>query len=719
MDFRGIRKSAVSYEKLLDHVELKVRLTNLLLDLGFMILYFIFFVTFVSLQADSEPSFEVTDAVTSVFIRNSFPDDSGQGIYFEDIQSPRDWLSWFDNVALPVILNSTYTSNPPQAVQDYYAVLWQKLVKNSTGSECISAPPFVWNSLFNYQQGTLNGSNSTNYSLPNKTLCYPDYSISVEDTNSSYIQNLPVSFTYYPSSPIQLDPVAGVLASSYPSNGYYSEQITVASFKEWALAESKFITSKTRLIGMSGVKYFPTYNYWAYFGFFLEIFSSGEVSPSYDVFTAPLLYCSSGMNCKESDDTILALASISAIFIIFHLFFIVFRRRFKSIVRIMASTEGVQKTTNQRLFEVILSFFQFWVLMDFAHAALGLITFVYIARTYWAQETFQILSLINLRNLTSSNVGNVLQSTQTYVLMQEIFGIQILLFNVQVFKYFPALPVFRLARNAWDSIYFDIILVFIVYWFAILFYALVGWAQFGYFNFFFRTYENSVPEVIRMILGEPNFQTFGYQPGFAWVYLIIFILLFVYILPALFLSVLIEGFRISYKREEKEEDILESLRNLDCCSRNSSNFIGGLSGTEVSARLKDWKSLRSNQEKSDITWKELKEALIGQSYNKIDVTDEEVDAVFRLVRAEFYKPENQAEVQLNEEELAKKTNSPTEITQEIIRTLFDVKAEEQGLLRTFGATLNDMKRIQDQIDFLIRKTVLAVKNENVSDDYND
>jgi hypothetical protein len=764
------RDKAVSYHVLLDRVNTALQLRNLLAELLFMVSYVVFFLAFVFLQAQTESLYEVNIALTSTFADTSFPSSTGVSEQFTTINDGAEWVRWFDNVAFPVISSTRYESsgfydlqsseiitncsdgvftNTPSSVnttllpttsptffnstqgpssiaptapvpsirnctnktvtlnsrlpvgtaQQYFAVLWQKQVRVYDGTNCVVAPNFLWNSV----KMARNGFNSpflpsTN---PVNATCYPPYEPEFEQTATG---SFPSMFQYFSRSPIGAVGYLGAQRTWYPSNGWYSDRVSYANFRDWPLIEQNFITAATRFVGVNGVIYNPTYNVWSTVGMFTEFQESGLVESSYDVSSAPLMYCSYSVNSTRctGNPAELAMASITGIFVIVHFFVLVLFRRAVAFRRIMFSSGDsiVKRTLSQKLKRLFWDIFDFWVALDIAQFALGLVTLIYIGQVYWSATRFSTLSNINLLNVTMSDASTVMYYLHEYTYMQQIFGSQIILFNIQVFKYFPALPCFGLVRRGWYNIYMEIIRLFIMYWVLILCYAFVGWISFGQFILLFSSYANSLNAVIRMILGEPSFDVLRIgSPAFAWIYLLFFIIVFVYTLQALFLSIVIDGFRTAFSEMKKHRTSFRELM------KKQTRY-------EFYERLKQWKMRKANENAEYITWSQLKEALRGHVHNRIDVSDEQVDEVFRLVHGDEYISAdllvkgNKPTVAVNDENnLAPGENRL--LMPQLIRTMFDIKSDEQTFLKQLGMVVNKMRESQEHADQLLRRADAA------------
>ena len=341
-------------------------------------------------------------------------------------------------------------------------------------------------------------------------------------------------------------------------------------------------------------------------------------------------------------------------------------------------------------------------LLDIAQAALGLISLTYISNTYWSLSRYNRLVQIDLGAMTMDDAAAVVSYLANYNYMQQIFGVQIVLFNIQVFKYFPAMPCCSLVRMGWANVYLDVIKVFLMYWILIFVFGLVGMLVFGEYILNLAAYATSLNASIRMILGETNFDLLRVvSPQFVWVYLLIFLVCFVYILQALFLSVVIEGFRLAFQAYEAQTrtDWLELFRKtLWSDSRKS---------REYASRLRAWKELRVNKGFDVMTRAQVKSALRGQAYNRMEVTEQMVDEVFLLVRAhELRKVESESttENQNPSNELLNSiyANENSALMPQLLKTMFEIKANERGLMKEMGVIMRRLRKTRDDASDALR-----------------
>jgi len=230
---------------------------------------------------------------------------------------------------------------------------------------------------------------------------------------------------------------------------------------------------------------------------------------------------------------------------------------------------------------------------------------------------------------------------------------------------------------------------------------LVGFITFGDSVFIFSSYVSSLNNITRMILGEAAFDELQViSPQFVWVYLLFFIFVFVYLLPALFLAVVLEGFRLAFNSSDYQQ-------------RSSFwELIKKQSNSEVCNRLKAWKERKSNENAEFISWAQLRDVLRGQVHNKMDISDEQVDEVFRLVKVQDYVS---AETKASTEHSTLASESNIFLVPQLVQTMLGIKADEREFLKKMGTSMKTLRKMQGRAEDIIRRAD-AASNKYVKDD---
>lgn len=686
----GVRDKKVPYKILLERINIEIELCWLLVELFFMVIYFGVFISYIIIEMQITTAYEVNGYIHERFAESTFPggEFGEQPKRFGEISSPNDFLKWFDNVALPTVFQEFQLSTSSEQIPVFQCYLWQKQVKPSN-THCVEAPGFLWQSV-----NKMNGLDPSS----TQPLCYPAYSDNDENKD-------PVPFFHYNStSPISSNILVGQLTSEYSSGGYYSGAINAEWMETWPPVQVNVITSATRLMALQGVAYFPSYNFWAKFMMAVEFSNTGEVYANVpEIISGQIDTCNALYSCGL-DIVLLSLGSLTAVFVLLHLLlFLAFRIR--AVQRVLFSmTERM--SAGKRVRRMLWDFCGFYVLADLAQVVLGLITLTYISQTLWQPRTAENIPL-DQTPLDTKYVAQISSALARKNSMSIVFGLQVLLFNIQVFKYFPALPCFTLPRRAWEVACKDVFKVFIVYLLAILAFSFSGWLAFNNQLFYYSSFELALNSAVQAILGEISFfdaAIEGSASVFLWFFYLFFITIFMYILQALFLSAVLDGFRVAFKENEGREFFTEFAEKFLCCccrqrggdgggggGKMAINF-GAMSKEEVDKRLRDWKMRKANEDLTLISWTQLRDALRGFTHNHLDVSDEEVDSIFRLVDIVHFvqvkKTRNGLE-QAEGEEDGEEDKMPANAT-EVVNTMMQVKADEQEFVRKVNAMIQTL-----------------------------
>ncbi|KAH9260111.1 hypothetical protein BASA81_001883 [Batrachochytrium salamandrivorans] len=632
----GVRDKRVPYGILLERVSVEIELCWLLVELLFMVFYFCLFLAYIIIDTQVTTGFEVNGQIRAQFTEQVFPSENGMEKRFGSISSPSDFLQWFDNLVLPAVLLETLPATSEElSIPKFQVYLWTKLV-SPTSNGCVNAPAFLWQ-----QVNALNGRSENNA----EPLCYPGYSDSNQDSTSP----IPGLLDFFPNSPLNSAPILGKFCYKYSSSGMYSQAIN-ASWLDglWPQTQSQLISSSTRLVALQGYSFYPSYNYWAKFTFAIEFSNAGQVlALAPEILSGQLDSCSALYICGQ-ELVLLALGSITAVFIISHLIlFLALRARAVRDVFFSSSTSAMTErmSIKRKCWLGLSQLVGVFVIADLAQVVLGMITLSYISQTLWQSRTPAGNIPLDVIPLPIEYIQQITNALQLKNSMTLIFGLQVLLFNIQVFKYFPALPCFTLPRRAWEVACFDVFKVFMLYLICILAFSFSGWLAFSNLVPGYQSFQLSMNSAVQAILGEISFSQAAVNQGgeasvFVWFFYLFYIIVFLYILQALFFSAVLDGFRVAFRESQGREYLTEFATQLLCCfpgRRNGGkpaptaiNF-SAMSKEEVRVRLRDWKARKANRDLYLISWIQLRDALRGFTYNRLDVPDEEVDAIFRLV----------------------------------------------------------------------------------------
>jgi hypothetical protein len=691
--YRGspFAEKSISYTAIVSRIEDVERRRWLRVEFILHIISAAFFIAFVSLQAHTTLRLEIKNAMEKTYESIQFPahPNAAEHLDYNSITTQQEWIQWFANVLMPIINTKTGSSAFPPLIYANSTHIRQIRVQgypSTSGQYCpsfsssITAPITMMNT---------------------KGICYPCFGgnqaqqtiVQDTDMSSPWVQQFQGQFQYMTeaeSNAQYSDPnVLGVLlqtTDTYPTSGYSATLNTKLGND---ILSSIFIDDATRFIAITQLVYSTNYDVFAWAGLYAEFSCAGNVFVSSDyIIGVP----------NTPDYTEIVMASISGTFMIIGCLSMIYntQRGFRE-----AFIDEMDRCSPQLGFKRLVREITLWVVIDLVRFALNIVQLIYIGTVYWTSPSPKSLpSIVSLLHKTE--------------IIQNVFGFSLVLIALKLYKYLFLVPLFVVIDRALRDVARNIVYVFLIFLcFGILF-AIASVITFGSYVLFFRNVLSSLSTIVRMILGEDNNYTlFFVSPSYSWVYLLYFNFVFRYVLNTMFLVVLLDGFYRAYQRVPLERGFIEAvtLRIKELWRGGDKDeyrrftiwvcTCGGLllleegtlfdtttgidpkdrptttlSPSEVLRRIKWWKErygFLGDKQNADVSWmsfSDVKTAVQGTLRDFYDVTDIEIDAIFRIVREQDIKP-----------------------TQEIIRIINEVRALEAARAKVSNNANNNYNLI--------------------------